>query len=341
MIGWLRSKFTETRATADYTQLLLSQQLAAAQGGGSVRESAVYRSCLNLIESASSSAELEGQHSGTLQPRLGGIVKEMVHSGQSAYELVIGSGGRLELQPVQITDVYGGTAPETWIYRLTRPGPSSTETVVRPQEAVLNFRLRPDPRTPWRGTASIQASNTTATLLSKMETQLTSEAAFKPARILAAGLAKEQRTDVMDSITSGGIISFPQARTGSDSKAVHTGEVGGSYSTAGVELFGQLSAVICTTLGCPADLIQATGSDTSSKESFRRFALSTITPLLQIVMDEWTRLVSQPMTFDLQRLRAADSVSISRAIGSKAKAVQSLVQSGMDLQEALSVVGID
>ena len=340
MIGWLRSKFAETRAAGDYTQLLLSQQLAAARGAGSVRESAVYASCLNLIESASSSAELEGQYSSTLQAKLGGIVKEMVHSGQSAYELVIGSGGRLELQPVQITDVYGGVAEETWIYRLTRPGPSSTETVIRPQEGVLNFRLHPDPRTPWRGAASLPPTNTTATLLSKMETQLTSEAAFKPARILAAGLAKEQRTAVMNSIAAGGIISFPQARTGSDSKAVHTGVVTGEYSAAGVELFGQVAALICTTLGCPADLIQATGSDTSSKESFRRFALSTIAPLLEIVMAEWGRLVS-PMQYDLTRLRAADAVSISRAIGSKAKAVSTLVQSGMDLPEALSVVGIE
>ena len=340
MIGRLRSWFTESRASTSYTDLLTAQHLAAAKGYGSVRESATYLSCLNLIESASSSAELEGQHSDILQPRLGGIVKEMVDRGQSAYELVIGSGGRLELQPVEITNVIGGVAEESWLYRLTRPGPSSTETVIRPQDAVLNFRLRPDPRTPWRGTASLPTTNTTATLLSKMETQLTSEAAFKPARVLAAGWAKEQRKDVTDAITAGGIVTFPTARTSSDSKGINTGVVTGEYSTAGVDLFGQVSALICTTLGCPADLIQGTGSDTSSKESFRRFALSTITPLLQIVMDEWTRLVGE-MTFDLDRLRAADAVSIARATGSKATAVSRLVSSGMPLDQALSVVGID
>ena len=127
---------------------------------------------------------------------------------------------------------------------------------------------------------------------------------------------------------------------GNESKALSAGAVGGGYSEAGVDLFGQLSAVICTMLGVPSDLIQSGGSDNSSKESFRRFSLSTITPLLQIVMDEWTRLVGE-MTFDLSRLRAADAVSISRAIGSKARAVSELVQSGMPLSEALSVAGID
>ena len=340
MIDWLRSKFTETRGAAEYTNILLAQRLAAVQGAGSVRESAVYRSCLNLIESASSSAELEGQHSGTLQAKLGGIVKEMVHTGQSAYELVIGSGGRLELQAVEITDVYGGVSEESWLYRITRPGPSSTEMVIRPQGGVLNFRLHPDPRSPWRGTASLPPTNTTATLLSKMEAQLTSEAAFKPARLLTAGIAKEQRKDVTDSLVLGGVVTLPQSRMGSDSKALHTGSVGGEYSLAGVDFFGQLSALICTTLGVPADLIQATGSDTSSKESFRRFALSTITPLLQIVMTEWTRLVGE-MTFDLDRLRAADAVSIARATGSKATAVGKLVSAGVGLDEALSIVGID
>ena len=84
----------------------------------------------------------------------------------------------------------------------------------------------------------------------------------------------------------------------------------------------------------------ALASTSREKESFRRFALSTIAAHLEIVMIEWSRLVS-PMKYDLSRLRAADAVSISRAIGSKAKAVQSLVQSGMDLSEALSVVEID
>ena len=173
-----------------------------------------------------------------------------------------------------------------------------------------------------------------------METQLTAEAAMKPARVLGAGLSKEQRTDVANGLEAGGIVVFPVMRAGNDSKAVTTGVLGGEYSTAGVELFAQVSALICTTLGVPADLIQATGSDTSSKESFRRFALSTITPLLQIVMDEWTRLVA-PMEFDLDRLRAADAVSIARATGSKATTVSRLVSSGMALPEALAVVGID
>ena len=340
MIDWLRSKFTESRASTSYTDLLTAQHLAAAQGAGSVRSSGIYQSCLNLIESASSSAELEGLHSTTLQAKLGAIAKGMVDRGSSAWEMLIGANGRLELLPVEITDVYGSVSPDSWLYKIERPGPSSTETTIRPQESVLNFRLRPSPRAPWKGSPALPAGNTTATLLTKMETQLISEAAMKPARVLVGGMAPEQRKDIVDSITAGGIVAFPQSRAGTESKALGTGTVGGEFSAAGVDLFGQVGAMICTTLGCPADLIQGAGSDTSSKESFRRFSLATITPLLQIVMDEWTRLVG-PMTFDLSRLRAADAVSIARATGSKATAVGKLVAAGVSLDEALSISGID
>ena len=339
-LGWLRSRLTETRAAGDYTAQVINQLHAAASGIGSVRQSAVYASCLHLIESASSSAELEGQHSASLQPRLGAIVKEMVDRGQSAFELVIGGGGRLELQAVNILEVFGSVAPETWLYKIERPGPRSTETTIRPQESVLNFRLRPSPRSPWKGSPALPAGNTTANLMGKMESQLVAEAAMRPARVLVGGMAPDQRKDIVDSITAGGIVAFPQSRMGSESKALSTGEVGGAYSTAGVDLFGQVGAMICTTLGVPPDLVQGGGSDTSSKESFRRFALATIGPLLETVMAEWTRLVGE-MSFDLSRLRAADAVSIARATGSKATAVGKLVAAGVALDEALSIAGID
>ena len=61
--------------------------------------------------------------------------------------------------------------------------------LVKGTAGVLNCRLRPSPRTPWRGTPSLPAGNTTATLLRKLEAQLTSEAAFKPARVLGAGFS--------------------------------------------------------------------------------------------------------------------------------------------------------
>ena len=341
MIGSIKSWFTppppETRG---YVDQLLSQSLAAATGTGSVRDSGVYVACLNLLGDAASTATLEGDHADVLEAHLAHIVRQMVDQGQAALEMIVGRSGRLELLPVEITNVTGQAEEASWFYTLSRPGPSAIMTTIREQAGVLNCRLRPPPRTPWRGSPSLPAGNTTAALLRKLEVQLTSEASFKPARVLGAGFSPEQRKQVADGIEAAGIVVFPVGTKSSDTKPIHSGEVGGEFTTGAVELHGKLGELICSTLGVPSDLIVGAGSSVSARESYRRLSSATIGPLLDIVMQEWRRLVG-PITYNLDALRASDQVSISRAIGSKAKAVQSLVQSGMALDEALAVVEID
>ena len=341
MIGRIRSWFTppppETRS---YVDQILSAQLAATGGVGSVRDSAVYEACRHLISDAVSTAELEGDGADILQPRLGEIASELVDRGQSAHELIVGLAGQLDMLPVEITHVTGQEEEATWIYTLARAGPMATMTAIREQAGVLNFRLRPSPRTPWRGTPSLQSGNTTAALLRKLEVQLTSEASFKPARVLGAGFSKEQREQVTDGIEAAGIVVFPLGKVASDTRPIHTGSVSGEYSTAGVELHGKLTELVCSVMGVPSDLIVGSGSSVSARESYRRLASATIFPMLQTIVSEWSRKVG-PMTFDLSALRASDQVGISRALGSKANAVSKLVSAGVDLSEALSMVGID
>ena len=341
MIGRLREWFTPAPPeTRGYTDSLLTAQLAAASGTGSVRSSAVYQACLHLIADAVSTAELEGDGADLLQPRLGEIAFGMVDLGQSAHELVVGRSGRIDMLPVEITNVQGQAEEESWSYTVARASPGGTMTAIREQAGVLNFRLRPSPRSPWRGTPSLQAGNTTATLLRKLEAQLTSEAAFKPARLLGAGFSKEQREQVTDGIESAGIVVFPLGKASSDTRPIHTGSVSGEYTTAGVELLGKLGELVCGLLGVPSDLIVGSGSSVSARESYRRLSSATISPLLQTIMQEWGRKVG-PMTFDLSALRAADDVAKSRALGSRANAVSKLVAAGVPLDEALTLAGVD
>ena len=160
MIGRLREWLApETRAAVEqrgYVDGILSAQLAAASGTGCVRTGGVYQACLNLLGDAASTATLEGAHADVLQPRLGRIIREMVDRGQAAHEMIVGRSGGLDLIPVEITNVQGGAEEESWIYTLSRPGPSAIMTTVREQAGVLNCRLRPSPRSPWRGSPSLQ-----------------------------------------------------------------------------------------------------------------------------------------------------------------------------------------
>ena len=89
--------------------------------------------------------------------------------------MLVGADGRLSLLPVEVTNVVGGAEEATWVYSLTRTGPSETTTVAREQAGVLNFRARPETRTPWRGQPALESSNSSSALLSALEGQLTAD----------------------------------------------------------------------------------------------------------------------------------------------------------------------
>ena len=111
MMRSIRSWFTEARAaTTDYTAALLAAQLATARGdGGSIKSNAAYRGSLTLIGHAAGVATLEGQHSAALQPHLSTIARSMVDTGESTWLINVGSTGGVDLLPVTVATVVGGS----------------------------------------------------------------------------------------------------------------------------------------------------------------------------------------------------------------------------------------
>ena len=343
MIGRIKSWFTPPPERRGYVDQILSAQIAAAQGAGSVRSSAVYQACLNLISDAAATAELTGEHSEVLQPRLGAIARQMVDVGQSAFELVIGRGGGLELLPVEITNVTGGAEEDTWFYTLARSGPMSTMKTVREQSGVLNFRSRPSSRSPWRGQPSLPAGNTTAALLGELEIQLAREARVKPTRLITAGSVKGQGREVEESISRGGIISVLQAfatATTTDPSGIRSGVLRNETSAPVAALYEQLERAVCGALGVPAGLILSDGDGAAARENFRFFSASTIAPLLAAVQNEWQAKIG-PLTYGLDELRASDTTARARALGSRSMVFKNLVSGGVGVERALLISGLD
>ena len=73
----------------------------------------------------------------------------------------------------------------------------------------------------------------------------------------------------------------------------------------------------------------------------RRFGSTTIQNILTTIVREWESKMGTDIQFDLDRLRSSDEVSRARAVGSRAQAVSRLVDSGLPLDQAMAVVGID
>ena len=341
-LGWLRSRLTESRAANDYTDLLLTQQLAAAKGYGSVRASAGYRSCLNLIDDAAAAADLTGDHSEILQPRLGAIARALVDRGSSAFEMLIGADGRLSLLPVEVTGVVGSAEEASWIYTLTRTGPSVTSTVAREQAGVLNFRARPETRTPWRGQPALESSSTTGAVLAQLEDQMEREARVLPTRIITGGGVVEQAGDIEQSVARGGIVTLVQGQVigRDDPSGVRAGAIKNESTQAVVSLHEDLTRLICGVCGVPSNLVLGSGDGGAAREAFRRFAATTIASSLKAIQTEWQSKVG-PLSYSLDGLRASDETARARAVGSRATAVQKLVSSGLPLNQALALAGVD
>ena len=94
-------------------------------------------------------------------------------------------------------------------------------------------------------------------------------------------------------------------------------------------------------MGVPSDLVLGSSSESGSRESFRRLASTTIGNTLETIAREWETKMGTALEWDLDRLRSSDEVSRARAVGSRANAVSRLVDSGLPLNQALSIAGVD
>ena len=339
----LRSWFTEERASdvaVDYTSMLLAQSLAQARGLDGIKSTAAYRGSLTLIGHSAGVATLSGQHSESLQPHLSNIARDMVDVGESNWLINVGSTGGLVLVPVRVSGVVGGPDPRTWLYQAQAAGPTQTVTLQRPGESILSFRLRVDSRSPWRGRPAIDATGT-GQLLCQLESQMQDEAKVAPARVLTGGSISGQAGDISDTVRAGGIVTLIQAiASREDPSGVRAGTIKNETSAPSVALHEQLSTLICSALGCPADLVMGGGSEAGGRESLRRLASTTINSILTTISIEWQAKLGTNLEFSLDRLRS-DEVSRARAVGSRANAVSRLVDSGLPLDQAMAVVGID
>ena len=237
MIGRLRNWFSpETRASYSYTDLVLTQQLAAAKGYGNVRGSAGYRSCLNLIDDAASAAVLTGDHSEILQSSIWvrSRGRWRIRGSSQLGKCCSARTGGFHYFQSRLQTSWAAPEEASWIYTLTRTGPSETSTVAREQAGVLNFRARPETRTPWRGQPALETSNSSSALLAALEGQLTDESRIKVARVISAGVTGPQRKEVTDAVADGGIVTISGSKQGSRDPAgpLSAGSIGAGFSSS-------------------------------------------------------------------------------------------------------------
>ena len=92
--------------------------------------------------------------------------------------------------------------------------------------------------------------------------------------------------------------------------------------------------------GIPPSLFFQSG-DSDARESWRRFVLGTMNPMLRVCESELRLKLDRPeLTLSLVDLRAGDLQGRARATAAKAMAVRNLVTAGLSVADARAAVEI-
>ena len=154
-------------------------------------------------------------------------------------------------------------------------------------------------------------------------------------------LADELQAFITD-ITRGGIsITGGQddQTTAPNSRLPHT--IQPAPDSAEVSLRSDAAQSVLSLYGIPPSLFYQSG-DSDSRESWRRFVLGTMAPLLRVCEAELRIKLDRPeLTLSLEELKAADLQSRARALAARSAVVRNLVTSGVTVDVALELAGFD
>ena len=239
-------------------------------------------------------------------------------------------------------DITGTSNPETWQYRCSESGPSSTETRTVPGDRVLHFRINADPRQPWRGRSPLALASETSRLAGGVESALGDEATNAPrATVVTVAEGAEGLGDTLTAFRSArGKLEMPETmagglsdRAGAPHRDWSPVRLGPTPPAELVALRGQVEESINACFGIDPVLLASRGDGTLAREALRRFAATVLEPLAVIIGDEVEEKLSRRPIFDFEAVAAYDLVG-------RARALKGLREAGLSLADARETAGL-
>lgn len=343
----------ERRESQPFTEAVIEAILQAAEGTMPGDPSALWalECSANLYARAFAAATITGERTQGITPGVMALIaRNLIRRGESLFLLSVGArgaGSLLSLLPAGSWDVRGGHDETSWFYRLDLFGPSGNITRFVKSGAVLHFRYAVDPARPWHGVGPLGWARDSGVLAANLEKRLGEEAGGPvahvlpipqdggdgedddPLAMLKADIAKAKGKTILAETTAAGWGEGMSGAPRSDWKASRLGAhppdvLRGLRSEAGMAV---LSA-------CSVPVSLATDADgTSQRESWRRFVMGAVEPLLEIVKEELEAKLESTISFDLTNLWAHD-------LQGRAVAFQKMVAGGMALDEAVAASGL-
>ena len=324
--------------SGDYTAQRLAEHLAEATGdAGNVAALGAVETAVGMIERAFASVAITPPVPALSPVFLALLGRSACLHGELMALLTV-ERGRVGLLPAHAGYVRGSADPESWTYSLTLPGPSDSVVRLAPAAGVLHFRWNCHASSPWRGRSPLRLARLTAQTAAAAERSIAEDLRIPNVRVYnyQGARTQEQAGVLAESLNqSGGRIRTQSGRSGSGPEDLGRTVSIGPDPAAGVVSTRIAAAVeVASALGIPPALLDPQAAGQGQRESYRRFVLLTVDPMLKTVQDELRVKLDMPeLTLSTNDLAATDLVS-------RAKTAKALVDAGFTLGEAAAAAGV-
>ena len=333
--------FNRRETRADLTDAIVSSILATATGDVAEGLTAGREIAAGHWQRAFASAEVKpaGVLADALTPHLGYVGRQLVETGEAVFAYDFTDG--VQLIPASGVIVTGDPDPASWRYDLTLSGPSHTlqRRPLRP-DAVLHLYYVRGARNPWKGISPIENSSTTNRLLNNLEKRLAQEAGGAVGTIIPVPNVEttgQLQADLRAlkgevTLTESTAAGWGAGQTGAPPVDFPVRRLGANPPDTLARLRRAVEESILAACGVPVSVL---GGSTSSaaRESYRQFLHGTIQPVADGVAAQINAQLDSDLSFDFSRLFASD-------LSGRARAFQSMVGGGMEVDRAAALAGL-
>lgn len=271
------------------------------------------------------------------------VGRSFVERGESVWQIAVTPSGVVELHQASSWDI-SGSGPTGWRYHLELSGPDGATHVALPDDAVFHPRINCEPSSPHVGRSPIALAGYTAQSLASADRTIKDELGAPSGYVLPAPLdnlgeeatrqitsdlaLQRGRTRLVPSMARGWGEGSPQ--TTADWRPQR---IGADPPASVVSLRAKTHDEILAAAGVPPMMFAAGSQANSAREALRQFMHTTLQPVARLMLAEARRKLAPDADLDFSPLSAAD-------VQGRARAFQSLVAGGMDVNKAAGLSGM-
>ena len=285
-----------------------------------------------------------GPRTAWLSPAtLNAIGRQLVRRGELVARLEVAR-GRVEATIAGSWDVRGESAARgAWTYQVTEYGPSGSSVRWLPAAACLHLQWAYDPARPWWGLSPLHVAAADGRLHAATVEALADEAGGPRGSLLPIpadgedGMVTTLKSKIAElrgrvavvETTAAGWGDGPSAAPRKDWSAQR---LGFDAPDTLRNLRSDSARAVLAACGVPVELVAAS-EGTGAREAYRRFLFGSVLPLARMVERELEEKIEADVRLDFSELMAAD-------LAGRARAFQSMVGAGMDLDRAAALAGL-